>query len=70
MEKKNLSYDQAIGEIEKIIAKLQGNDSQCSFDEVIGEVERAVKLLNSCKEKLVKTEERMNKLFDESTEQA
>ncbi len=66
-----MSYDNALKEVENIISKLQGNDGQqCPFDEVIEEVEHAVKLLNECKKKLIKTEERMNKLFEESNEQA
>ncbi len=51
---KNMSFGEAVGEVEQILARLE--DDEVDIDKLGGEVARAVALLQVCREKLSKTE--------------
>ncbi len=60
--KKNLTYKEAVAEIEEIMAKLEGDD--LDVDELSKDVSRAAFLIKFCKDKLRHTEEEVNKIID------
>lgn len=62
-EKKELTYSQAIAELEEIAGKLQQND--CEIDELKQYTSRSLELLRFCKKKLFETDEELKKMFDE-----
>ena len=63
MAKKNISYTEAMAEIEKIMAKLR-NES-IDVDTLAAEVKRASELIEMCKQRLRTTEEEVRKLFND-----
>ena len=50
MEKSKISYAEAIGEVEQILARF--NDEQMDIDEMGKQVKRAAELIRLCKERL------------------
>lgn len=63
MSKKQLSYNEAIAEIEQIIQKIEGDE--LDIDELTIKVKRVAELLNYCKLKLKNTEEEVQKILKE-----
>ncbi len=64
MEKKEqISYTEAFKELQSIVDEIQG--SSISIDELSGKVKRAIELIKICQEKLVTTEEDVNKILEE-----
>ncbi len=59
-----LSYNEAVAEIEKLLAELNGDATD--IDELAQKVKRIVELLDLCKRKLTKTETELSKIFGES----
>ena len=55
MEKKKLTYAQAIEEVERILERFNGE--QMDVDELGAQVKRAADLIRLCKEKLRKAEQ-------------
>lgn len=51
----NITYSQAVAELESIVAKMQSDT--CDIDSLAGYTTRALALLKLCKEKLHKTDE-------------
>ncbi len=67
MENTNLSYSQALAELEKILAQLRADNSD--IDTLAERTRRAAKLLAECRARLTRTEEELNKIladFDQS----
>ncbi len=62
MENKELTYTEASAEIEKILARLRGE--QLDVDSLSAEVKRATELIALCKKKLKKTEEEIGKILE------
>ena len=60
--KKNLTYKEAVAEIEEIMAKLEGDD--LDVDELSKDVSRAAFLIKYCKDKLHHTEAEVNKIIN------
>lgn len=60
---KELSYNEAIQELEEIVQKLQRNE--CEIDELRSYTARSVELMRICKEKLFKTDEELKRLIEE-----
>ena len=60
MAKKEMGYSEAIAEIEAILAKIEGGETD--IDDLAAEIKRAAKLLQNCKEKLFRTEEEVKQL--------
>lgn len=62
MAKKELTYAEASAEIEKILARLRGEE--LDVDSLSAEVKRATELIALCKTKLKKTEEEISKILE------
>lgn len=57
----NITYSKAISELEDIIRKMQGNE--CSIDNLSALTSRSLQLITICKEKLTKTDEELQKIL-------
>ena len=62
MAKKQLTYGEATAQIEKILARLRSEEMD--VDTHAAEVKRATELIASCKERLRKAEEEVNKILE------
>jgi exodeoxyribonuclease VII small subunit len=62
-KEQQLSYSQAIRELEDIVRKMQSND--CEIDNLRDLTARSVELLRICKTKLYDTDEELKKLLKE-----
>ena len=62
MAKKQLTYGEATAQIEKILARLRSEEMD--VDTLAAEVKRATELIASCKERLHKAEEEVNKILE------
>lgn len=56
-DKKEISYSQALAELEKIVRLIQ--DENCDIDKLTLYTERAVSLLKICREKLFTTDQKL-----------
>ena len=63
MAKKDISYTDAMAEIETILAALR--EENTDVDTLTAKVKRASELIELCKAKLRKTEDEVEKLFGE-----
>lgn len=63
MEEKQLTYSQAIEELEGIVRRMQADD--CDIDHLSEYTRRALELLRVCKDKLTKTDEEIKKCLEE-----
>ena len=61
MSKKEFSFTDAVGEIEKILQKIESGD--LDVDKLAVEVKRASELIRQCQKKLHTTEEEINSIF-------
>ncbi|GAB1359050.1 hypothetical protein MASR1M31_08290 [Porphyromonadaceae bacterium] len=61
MAKKELSYSDALAELELIQKRLQSND--CSIDELKGMVKRSSELISLCRKRLYETDEEIKKIL-------
>jgi len=66
MPKKQLTYNEALIEIEAIINKIE--NQELNIDELSENVKRVAELLNFCKLKLRKTEEEVQKIINDLDE--
>ena len=66
MARKNVSYKEAITEIEDILQKI--DDEQLDVDELSKNVERVSFLIKLCRDKLTKTEAEVEKVLSEMEE--
>lgn len=64
MKKKDISYKNALTEIEKIISRLES--AETDIDEITKEVKRASELIKFCKQKLYSTESELNEILNNS----
>lgn len=60
MTPKETNYRKLIEEIETILAKIEGGETD--IDDLPSEIKRAAELLQMCKEKLFRTEEEVEKI--------
>lgn len=61
MAKKELTYAEAMAEIEKILARMR--NEEMDVDSLATEVKRATELISKCKTRLRKAEEEVNKIL-------
>ena len=66
MPKKQLTYSDAIVEIEDIISRIE--NQELDIDELSLNVKRVAELLNFCKQKLKNTEDEVQKILKEFEE--
>ncbi len=64
--KKSFSYNEAIKEIEEIIYEVENN--KVDIDLLSEKVKRVSSLINACKNKLLKTEEQIEKILENNEE--
>lgn len=62
MSKKQLSYQEAMQQLEKILSAIEKNE--LDVDELSENVKTATQLISLCKDKLYKTEEEVNKIIE------
>jgi len=62
MAKIEQNYSKSIKEIEVILSKIENGETD--IDNLASEIKRASTLLQSCKEKLLKTEEEVGKIVN------
>jgi exodeoxyribonuclease VII small subunit len=63
MTAKKFSYNEAMLEVERILASLEKDNPD--IDEMSLNVKRAVELLQACKQKLYETDEEIKKVFED-----
>lgn len=61
MAKKNISYNEALKEIEEILYKIE--NEELDIDNLSENVLKATELLKSCKQKLTQTEKEIEKII-------
>lgn len=61
-----LTYNEALAELESILAVLRGDD--CDVDRLSAMTSRAVELLNSCRSRLTATDEQLRAILDQLRE--
>jgi len=66
MTKKRLTYDNALNELQNIVAEIEGEE--ISIDELSKNVKRAAELLKFCQNKLRQTEEDVNEILSQFDE--
>ncbi|MCK4745710.1 MAG: exodeoxyribonuclease VII small subunit [Bacteroidales bacterium] len=64
MSKEKISYDTAVKEIESILALIEGGD--LGVDELAEKVSRVTLLLKTCRDRLYKSEEQIDKILGDS----
>ena len=70
MEQKQdtFSYDEAVAQVEAIVARLESRDTQSGFESMIADVEKALKLIDLCKKNISEAEAKLAKLSNSATE--
>lgn len=63
MTKEKINYDAAVGEIEEILEKIE--EGKLGVDELAEKVNRVTQLLKICRDRLLATEEQINKILDD-----
>ena len=63
MEENTMTYNQAISELEEIVRKMQAED--CDIDNLATYTARSLELLKTCKNKLLKTDQELQKILEE-----
>lgn len=63
---KDMTYGNAIAELESIVSKMQSDD--CDIDALAGYTTRALELLKFCKEKLYTTDTEVKKCLEALSE--
>lgn len=63
MEKKKITYKEAIAEIEEVLEKLE--NEELDVDQLAEKIKRVSFLLKFCKEKLTTTEKEIQGIIDE-----
>ncbi len=66
MVPKKISYQEAIGEIEEILGRIE--KEELDVDELAEKVKRVSALLKMCREKLIMTNEEVEKILGEMEE--
>lgn len=64
--KKTVSYNQAMAEVEEILEKIE--NEELDVDDLAEKVKRVSVLLKICKDKLLKTNEQVEKILKEMEE--
>jgi len=68
MAKDKMSYQEALTEIEGILASIE--EGSLGVDELAEKVDRVTFLLKICRDKLHRTEDQINKILNEDEESA
>lgn len=63
MPKKEIKYEEAVAQLEKIVDKMENDE--LDIDQLSDQLKRAKELVKLCKDKLTKTDEEIKKLLSE-----
>jgi exonuclease VII small subunit len=63
MAKENIKYEEAISQLEQIVANLE--EGGLNIDELSSELKKAQKLIMLCKQRLTKTDEEIQKILND-----
>ena len=63
MPKKEIKYEEAVAQLEKIVDKMENDE--LDIDQLSEQLKRAKVLVKFCKDKLTKTDEEIKKLLSE-----
>ena len=63
MAKKEIKYEEAVAQLEKIVDKMENDE--LDIDQLSEQLKRAKVLVKFCKDKLTKTDEEIKKLLSE-----
>lgn len=61
-KEKEISYDDAMKRLEEIVAQMESGKT--GIDSLVAQLKEARQLVQMCKDKLLKTEEEINKLMN------
>ena len=61
MEQNEMTYTQAVNELEELVKKMQ--DPECSIDNLSNYTKRSKELLDSCRKKLTATDEELKRIL-------
>jgi exodeoxyribonuclease VII small subunit len=64
MAKQEMTYREATEEIEEILDKIENGDTD--IDELTGQIQRAAQLLQTCKDKLFRTEQEVEQVLHDT----
>lgn len=63
MAKENMKYEEAISQLEQIVANLE--EGELNIDDLSSELKKAQKLITLCKQRLTKTDEEIQKILND-----
>ncbi len=63
MAKENIKYEEAVSQLEQIVANLE--EGGLNIDELSSELKKAQKLITLCKQRLTKTDEEIQKILND-----
>jgi hypothetical protein len=63
MAKENIKYEEAVSQLEQIVANLE--EGELNIDELSSELKKAQKLITLCKQRLTKTDEEIQKILND-----
>lgn len=66
MQNEPTNYEQAMAELENIVAKVENNEM--NIDDLTAQLSRAQQLIKFCRERLLKTEEEVKKILSSDTD--
>lgn len=62
MAKENIKYEEAVSQLEQIVANLE--EEELNIDDLSSELKKAQKLITLCKQRLTKTDEEIQKILN------
>lgn len=66
MQNEPTNYEQAMAELENIVAKVENNEM--NIDDLTAQLSRAQQLIKFCRRRLLKTEEEVKKILSSDTD--
>ena len=63
MAKENIKYEEAVSQLEQIVANLE--EGGLNIDDLSSELKKAQKLITLCKQRLTKTDEEIKKILND-----
>lgn len=62
MAKENIKYEEAVSQLEQIVANLE--EGELNIDDLSSELKKAQKLITLCKQRLTMTDEEIQKILN------
>lgn len=67
-QKRQMKYEEAIGQLEKIVRQMENNE--LDVDQLSEQLKRAQQLIQFCRDKLTKTDEEIRQILEEGVAKA